>query len=62
MEPSGCYGLRVDVHGPDCEDKQAKYLVHGWDDVYWVETIDEVLAVIKQDLERDPDAKRKEGS
>lgn len=59
MEPSGCYGLKVVVHGPDCKDKQAKYQVNGWDDTYWVDTPDEVLAIIRQDLERDLDAPAK---
>lgn len=60
MEPFGCYGLKIVIHGPDCEEKQAKYMVNGWDDTYWLEAIDQVLTVIRQDLERDPDAQSTE--
>ena len=44
--------LDVEVHDP-ATDPQEKYLVHGYDDVYWVDGIDAVLQVIRQELERE---------
>ncbi|KKK45907.1 hypothetical protein LCGC14_1079520 [marine sediment metagenome] len=31
---------------------QGKYLIHGLSDVYWVNNIDDVLKIIKKDLEK----------
>ncbi len=31
-------------------EEQAKYLVHGYDDVFWTDDVDEVAAVIKENI------------
>jgi hypothetical protein len=43
--------LDVTIYAPNSRP-QAKYLVHGYDDVMWTDSIDDVLTYIKQDLER----------
>ena len=45
-----CYVLDVEIH--NCGEEQARYLVHGIDDVLWTDSIDAVVAYIKNDLER----------
>lgn len=46
--------LEVEVfgsHTPGDYTPQAKYLVRGISDVYWVDTIEQVLQCVKQELE-----------
>ena len=50
INQNGYDGFTLDVS--IWKNRQAKYLVHGIDDVYWINTIDEVLQVFKQELER----------
>lgn len=46
------FTLDVVVHEESYSARQAKYLVHGYDDVMWTNEIDDVLCYIKQELER----------
>lgn len=58
-EPIGCYSLDVTIHSSDCKDKQSKYFVHGYDDVYWLDTVEQVLSVLRRELERDTELSQK---
>lgn len=48
--------LEVEVFLDDVTDNsyhQAKYIVRGYDDVYWLDTQEEVISVINQETKRD---------
>lgn len=52
-----CKKLDVEIHDPEtCNNGknfiQAKFLVHGFDDVMWTDSIEDVIAYIKEDLEK----------
>ena len=54
-----CYTFDVEVHDPEkCEYGkgfiQARYLVHGWEDVLWTDDIKAALDFIKESLENVP--------
>jgi len=53
---SKCITLDIEIHDPEsCPDGagfvQAKYLVHGHDDVLWTDSMDDALAYLRQCLE-----------
>jgi len=39
----------IEVYNPE-ENSQAKYLVHGYDDVYWTDDLDEAMSALKQEI------------
>ena len=41
----------IEVHSKDEGFSQARYLVHGWDDVLWTDDIDSAVAFMKESLE-----------
>ena len=47
--------IKLDIEIYDTEDfgkkwVQAKYLVHGWNDAYWTDSIDEALDFLKEQI------------
>jgi hypothetical protein len=42
--------LDVEIHSPDNEWAQGRYLVHGHDDVLWTDDIQQVLLFLEQSL------------
>lgn len=53
----GCVTLDITMHhGPLCPDgpdwAQARYLVHGIDDVLWTDDLDAALAYLREDCLR----------
>lgn len=43
--------LDIEIYEPD-ERAQKRYLVHGFDDVYWTDDLEDALGYLKQDLQR----------
>lgn len=42
--------VEIDIHFHHDKDRE-KFVVQGHDDIYWCDTIEEALIVIKQELE-----------
>ena len=52
INKDGYDGFILDVQIWNNPNKQARYLVHGIDDVIWTNSIDDVLSYLKGELER----------
>jgi len=42
--------LDIEVYDPEYKRAQGKYLVHGYDDSFWTDSIDDALAFLKDQL------------
>lgn len=51
-----CFFVDVVCHDDDCDQKQARYLVHGKDDVLWTDDVEAVLAYLRRELTTHPPA------
>ncbi len=43
-------GLDIILHKKDNLFSQCKYLIHGYDDVFWTDDLDEALGILKSQL------------
>lgn len=47
------YFVDIEIHDTKDEYSQAKYLVHGIDDVFWTDSLDNALLFLKHSIEEE---------
>jgi len=52
MSKSHIFNVDIEIYNPKIEDgwRQARYLVHGYDDVLWTDDLDSALLFLKQNI------------
>ncbi len=48
----GCFTIEIEAHSGDCTDRQKKYLVRGFDDVLWTDSLDAAMQYVRSEAER----------
>jgi len=52
MSESQIFTLDIEVYNKNINDEwpQGKYLVHGYDDLFWTDSIDDALSFLKRSI------------